>query len=486
MGENNKKEFTSPPIGDSKWKTFKKSNFLKFGAPIFIFFTIVGIVSLEIWVVQSPANPEEFFDAMLRFFTADILQHASLFLGIVALCGMLLLRKSFSETLKGTFNTIIGVTILTIGTDFLIGSILDLNTAVREILDLPVSADDSGNILSKFGTTIGASMLIAFSVNLLVARFTKIKHIFLTGHMLFWFSFIFVSAGLMAGLSGFGLLAFTSVFLSIYVIVSPWLLTPHVRKVTGTNDFTLGHATGMLSVISAYTAKTTNKIFKSESKSTETVNIPKKFDFLRETSIVSAIVVFVMYVIIGYIGLAQNVSVVPDTSSVFVWAFIKGVSFGAGIAVMMYGVRLMLGALVPAFQGIAEKLVPNAIPALDAPVIFPYAPNAVIISFINGFIWSTILLIILVFSGFTSTLGIVLLPLTVTCFFEIGTAGVIANAYDGKRGTIIGTSVASIVMMFLLAGSVAVLSNVEGWLTIFGGNDFSLWGMIAYGFGVMF
>ena len=60
--------------------------------------------------------------------------------------------------------------------------------------------------------------------------------------------------------------------------------------------------------------------------------------------------------------------------------------FVVGVYVLMTGVRMLLAEIVPAFQGISMKLVPNSVPALDCPVLFPYAPNAVIL----GFIFTTI------------------------------------------------------------------------------------------------
>lgn len=471
---------------EGKWQEIKKSTWFKWFAPVFVLLTIFGLACLEVYITQNPSNADELFKGVLAFFTDGILQSAALFLGIIALCGMLLMKKSMPETIKGTFNTIIGVTILGMGTDFLIGSILPLNEWIRELMGLPPGVDDSGGIIASKGTIIGLSMLIAFLVNLVVARFTPIKHIFLTGHMMFWFSFIFVAAGSAAGITNdWALLGFSSVLLSLYFIIGPLMLTPFVQNVTGKKDMTLGHAAGFLAVGAGLTARATKKFSKKASISTEDINIPDKVGFLRETSLVAAIIVFLVYFIVGYVGIGEGV-ILADTlvgGSVFLNALIQGIAFGAGLSVLMYGVRLMLGALVPAFEGISKKLVPNSIPALDCPVIFPYAPNAVLISFATGFVISTITLVIIVTSGLASTMGIVLLPLTVTCFFEIGTAGVIANSYDGLRGTLVGVTVSSIVMMFVLAGSMATLSNVEGWLAIFGGNDFSLFGMIGYGFG---
>lgn len=70
------------------------------------------------------------------------------------------------------------------------------------------------------------------------------------------------------------------------------------------------------------------------------------------------------------------------------------------------------------------KLVPNAKPALDCPVLFPYSPNAVIVGFITTTIGSVIAMFTLPLIGF-----VVIVPGMLTNFFAGGTAGIF-----GKRG----------------------------------------------------
>ena len=67
------------------------------------------------------------------------------------------------------------------------------------------------------------------------------------------------------------------------------------------------------------------------------------------------------------------------STNYIVYAFLQALQFTVGVYVLLAGVRLLLAEIVPAFRGIAMKLVPDAIPALDCPVMFPYSPNAVIL-----------------------------------------------------------------------------------------------------------
>ncbi len=69
-----------------------------------------------------------------------------------------------------------------------------------------------------------------------------------------------------------------------------------------------------------------------------------------------------------------------------VYAIIMAITFAAGVFIILQGVRLILAEIVPAFTGFSEKLVPNARPALDCPVVYPYAPNAVLIGFLFSFL----------------------------------------------------------------------------------------------------
>ena len=138
---------------------------------------------------------------------------------------------------------------------------------------------------------------------------------------------------------------------------------------------------------------------------------------------------------------------------------------------------MLIGQIVPAFKGISDKLIPNAIPALDCPVIFNYKPNAVIIGFIVAMITSTVMILI---CNSLNVFGVMLIPLVITSFFECGTAAVIGEGQGGLRGSIIGTICAAILMVALVGISAIVYSTtIQNWMLIFGGNDFSLFGPIA-------
>ena len=412
--------------------------------------------------------------AVLNFIINEIFGQGAIFLALIALVGLLLQRKPFTDVVRGTLMTAIGFFVLTRGVGIVAGdSIAGIAGAFNALMPDTNQVVDID--MGQYGTQIGIVMVIAFTLNLIFARVTKWKSIFLTGHMLYWFPFIFIAAGISAGLQGVTLVVVATIFTALYMIVSPNLIKPLVKEVTGDDSFTLGHPTTILSLISGYLGK----VVGNKEKSTEDLKLSKSWGFLREVSITGSIVIALTYIVMMFVLMAnglQPAAVWGVDGSMFTYIFIQSIMFGVGVTVMLLGVRMLISEIVPAFQGIAQKLIPGAIPALDCPMLFPYAPNALIIGFVVGMIASTLTIII------TAPLGIfpiIVIPLVFTCFFEVGTAAIIGNGTGGIRGCIIGSSVAAVVMVFLVGlGAFFFEGTINGWMLVFGGNDFSLWGII--------
>lgn len=82
--------------------------------------------------------------------------------------------------------------------------------------------------------------------------------------------------------------------------------------------------------------------------------------------------------------------------------------------------------------------------------------------------------------------GLLLVPLVITSFFECGGAAIVGEGQGGVRGAIIGTFIASFVMVALVGFSAILLSGtIKNWILIFGGNDLSLWAMISRAIGAL-
>lgn len=418
-------------------------------------------------------------EAILNFVIQEIFGQGAIFLALIACIGLILQKKSLSEIVRGTIMTAVGFFVLSTGTGLITGNSIDgISTAFNTIMPQAIEST-TVDIGAEYGTEIGIVMILAFAVNILVARFTKWKSIFLTGHMLYWFPFVFIAAGVDAGLTGGKLIILAAVFTALYMVVSPNLMRPFVKQVTGDDSFTIGHPTTCLSVISGLLGK----VIGDKEHSTEDLNFPKSLGFLREIAITGSFAIALTYLVMYFILLAngQDPAVVwgyaEGSTGIFTYIFTHAIYFGVGITIMLQGVRMLIAEIVPAFQGIAEKLVPGAIPALDVPVIFPCAPNALLIGFIVAMITSIVTILI------TGSMGIfptVVIPLISTCFFEIGCASIVGNATGGVRGAVVGAAVSGVIAVLLVGFGAYFFNNtIQSWMLVFGGQDFDLWGMLV-------
>lgn len=418
-----------------------------------------------------------FLDSTARFILDNILNNAPVLIGLIAMLGLLLQRKRFPDVIKGTLMTAFGMVILSQGVGILVGIIAPINQAVQAQMGITTGEGLSDvAFTAEYGGIVGISMFFALILHLLIARFTPIKTIFLTGHMLWWFPFVIVAGGVEAKLGGTMLIMVSAVLSALYWSLMPWIMRRFMWDATGDESFLIGHPTGILSLVSGYVAK----IAGDKSRSTEDLHIPQSLSFFKEISIASAMMMFFIYLVAGLF----LPTLAPEGKNLFFVAIDAGLKFAAGLLIMLYGVRMLISQIIPAFQGIAQKVVPGAKPAFDVPILFSYRPNAVIIGFVVAMITSTILILI---TNYFNVFGVLLLPLVITSFFECGGAAVIGEGQGGLRGAIIGTASAALFMIVLVGISAAIYSHtIQNWILIFGGNDLSLLGMISYYLSLIF
>jgi ascorbate PTS system EIIC component len=404
----------------------------------------------------------------------------TLMLGLVALVGLVLLKKSFSDVITGTIKTMAGVLVLFTAVDVLVGviGIIGELFGMVFVYEGQAAAGDWVAFLANFGVEIVLVMVFGFLVNLVLARITKWKYVFLTGHIMFWNAFLVVAGLADSGvLKGVALVIIGSLVHGFLSTLFPALIAPFVFKLTGKQDFTIGHTTTILAVIGALLGKW----FGDPSKSTEDLDVPQGYSFIKSMTVSTSLIMFLLFLVMGFIVGLPNAAAAFTGGVVwlwFLWIIMQAVLFGAGLVILLTGVRMMLGEIVPAFSGIAKKIVPDGIPALDCPMVFPFGQNALMIGFPIAMIASLITLVIFNLFGYPY----LLLPLVVAAFFDVGPAAVLANATGGRRGVIIASIVGGVLLIVFQAISLPFVYNTAaGFLNAFGGNDFSIIAIVVGG-----
>lgn len=375
----------------------------------------------------------------------QILSNPAIILALIALVGLIALKKSTSDIIKGTLKTLFGYLIFSAGANIIVAALIPFSSMFTSAFGLTgiVAEDNSlvAAVQTVLGTTTALIMVFSFLINLLLARITKWKYIFLTGHMMFSF------AGTMAivldtmGITGWAAIAIGSVIQGVSMVVFPAFSQRFVRKVTGNDNVAFGFwGSSWISVSGWIGGKLGNK-----EKSTEDMKVPKSIDFLKDMSILMGIVMVVVYIVTAIFVNPQDAAKVTGGQNVYLYSILQAFTFVAGILVLLQGVRMFLAEIVPAFKGIGEKLVPGAKPALDVPIFYSFAPVAVTFGFLAAVVGG---LIVTFISG---VLPVVVLPSVIGLFFMGGAAGVFGNAMGGRRGAIIAGFILGLTWTLLIA-----------------------------------
>lgn len=431
-------------------------------------------------------------------FIINILSTPAILVGLLALIGLALQKKPIEEITKETAKTIVGFLVLTAGAGFLqsgslnaFGDIFNYAFGMQGVIPNNEAIVSLG--LKQFATDTAYIMCIGMIANIIMARFSRMNFIFLTGHHTLYMACMIAVILNVGGLTGFQLWFGGGLILGLMMVLAPAITQSTMQKIVKTDALAFGH----FGSFGYWFAAQVGKKFKG-SKSTEEINFPQRISFLRDTTVSIGLTMVIFFLLITGIAVSKGIleadpqtilATYPNLGGLLnvgaetqthwaVWAITSGLSFAGGVYIILSGVRLIIGEIVPAFRGIAEKLVPNAKPAIDCPVVYPYAPNAVLIGFLVSFLGGIIGLVALGIIDKTLIPVALILPGVVPHFFCGATAGVFANAEGGIKGCLVGSFLHGLLITFLPAICMPVMGALNFANCTFSDSDFSMLGII--------
>lgn len=403
----------------------------------------------------------------------DIASTPAILVALIAVLGLGLQKKPISDVVRGGIKTFVGFLVVTAGAGVIEGSLAPFGEMFQHAFNMQGVVPNNEAIvalaLTKYGTYTALIMLAGMAFNILIARITRFKYIYLTGHATLYMACMIAVIMSVTKMSAVPLVLVGGLALGLANTIFPAIAQPFTKQITKNDSVALGHTGNFGYALSGFIGKYVG----NKEKSTEDINFPKGLSFLRDSTVSITLTMGIVYTIVALFAgndfISKNLS---NGTNYIIYALQQAGMFAAGVFVILAGVRLILAEIVPAFKGISEKLVPNSIPALDCPIVFPYAPNAVLIGFLTSFVGGIVSLFIMIATGTT-----VIIPGVVPHFFCGATAGVFGNATGGVRGAVVGSFIHGVIISFMPILLMPVMGDLGFQGSTFSDTDYGVTGI---------
>ncbi len=405
-----------------------------------------------------------------QFIADNLFNQLSIMMALIAFAGLALQKKRIEEAVTGAVKAAIGVVILTVGVGVFTGELSYFTNIMSSAFGMEAAAAP-GNMdlfIAKQGGDIALVVAFGFLLHIFAVKVLNTKYVYLTAHLMFWFS-VLVCAAVMAsfpGIGSFELVAVSSLIMAAYMTVQPLFMEPLIIKLAKTSSFGYAHTTASGTWLSM---KLGMFLGKKKQRNVEEIKISKRLDFMKDVNVSSAILVSIVMLAAVIMAdkevVARQAALYDGNINPYVWVFIVGFRFAAGLGILLYGVRMFLAEIVPAFKGISDRIIPGAKPALDCPAIYPYAPTAVQIGFISATVVYLLLMVIMAAAGWFA------IPPSVL-FFGGAACGIAGGVYGGVKGAVLGGAIDGIMMAVGMAVTWPLLADTAPQIVWIANEDY--------------
>lgn len=174
--------------------------------------------------------------AFPQFVVNEILSVPAFLIGIITAVGLVALRKSFGQIVGGAMKATLGFLLIGAGATLVVASLDPLGAMIQGATGaqgvIPTNEAIAGIAQADYGAQVSWLMIFGFAVSLVLARFTPLHYVFLTGHHILFMATLLTIVLASADYASVIVVGLGGIILGVLMVSLPAFAHPWTRRIT--------------------------------------------------------------------------------------------------------------------------------------------------------------------------------------------------------------------------------------------------------------